>query len=81
MGAKINLDQGYIDATTAHLPNNKLIGCKIFMDQVTVTGTENLMMAAILAEGITVLENAAKEPENKIDLFTKRGLDDGLVQQ
>ena len=63
MGAKINLDQGYIDATTAHLPNNKLIGCKIFMDQVTVTGTENLMMAAILAEGITVLENAAKEPE------------------
>ena len=46
MGAKINLDQGYIDATTAHLPNNKLIGCKIFMDQVTVTGTENLMMAA-----------------------------------
>jgi len=63
MGAKINLDQGYIDATTAHLPNNKLIGCKIFMDQVTVTGTENLMMAAILAEGITILENAAKEPE------------------
>ena len=63
MGAKINLDQGYIDATTAHLPNNKLIGCKIFMDQVTVTGTENLMMAAVLAEGITVLENAAKEPE------------------
>ena len=63
MGAKINLDQGYIDATTAHLPNKKLIGCKIFMDQVTVTGTENLMMAAILAEGITILENAAKEPE------------------
>ena len=45
------------------MPNNKLIGCKIFMDQVTVTGTENLMMAAILAEGITILENAAKEPE------------------
>ncbi len=63
MGAKINLNQGYIDATTAHLPNNKLVGCKIFMDQVTVTGTENLMMAAVLAEGVTILENSAKEPE------------------
>ena len=63
MGAKINLNQGYIDATTAHLPNNKLVGCKIFMDQITVTGTENLMMAAVLAEGVTILENSAKEPE------------------
>lgn len=63
MGAKINLNQGYIDASTEHLPNNKLIGCKIFMDQVTVTGTENLMMAAVLAEGVTILENSAKEPE------------------
>ena len=63
MGAKINLNQGYIDASTEHLPNNKIIGCKIFMDQVTVTGTENLMMAAVLAEGVTILENSAKEPE------------------
>ncbi len=63
MGAKIVIDKGYISATTAHLPNKKLQGCRIFMDQVTVGGTENLMMAAVLAEGETILENAAKEPE------------------
>ena len=63
MGAKIIIDKGYISASTAQLPNKKLQGCKIFMDQVTVGGTENLMMAAVLAEGITILENAAKEPE------------------
>ena len=63
MGAKIVIDKGYISATTAHLPNKKLQGARIFMDQVTVGGTENLMMAAVLAEGETILENAAKEPE------------------
>ena len=63
MGAEIIIDKGYISASTAQLPNKKLQGCKIFMDQVTVGGTENLMMAAVLAEGITILENAAKEPE------------------
>lgn len=63
MGAKIIIDKGYISASTALLPNKKLQGCRIFMDQVTVGGTENLMMAAVLAEGITILENAAKEPE------------------
>ena len=63
MGAKIIIDKGYISASTAQLPNKKLQGCRIFMDQVTVGGTENLMMAAVLAEGITILENAAKEPE------------------
>ncbi|MBT7689834.1 MAG: UDP-N-acetylglucosamine 1-carboxyvinyltransferase, partial [Nitrosomonadales bacterium] len=63
MGAKLIIDKGYISATTAHLPNKKLQGCSIFMDQVTVGGTENLMMAAVLAEGETILENAAKEPE------------------
>lgn len=63
MGAKIIIDKGYISASTARLPNKKLQGCRIFMDQVTVGGTENLMMAAVLAEGITILENAAKEPE------------------
>lgn len=63
MGAKIVIDRGYISATTAHLPKKKLQGCRIFMDQVTVGGTENLMMAAVLAEGETILENAAKEPE------------------
>ena len=63
MGAEIIIDKGYISASTAQLPNKKLQGCRIFMDQVTVGGTENLMMAAVLAEGITILENAAKEPE------------------
>ena len=63
MGAKINISHGYIDATSDNLPNKKLQGTTIFMDQVTVTGTENLMMAATLAEGVTTLENAAREPE------------------
>lgn len=63
MGAEIHIEHGYIEATTAHLPHKRLQGARIFMDLVTVTGTENLMMAATLAEGTTVLENAAREPE------------------
>ena len=63
MGAEIHIAHGYIEASTAHLPNNRLQGMRYYMDIVTVTGTENLMMAASLAEGTTVLENAAKEPE------------------
>ena len=63
MGAKINIHNGYIDASTEHMPKKKLIGTKIFMDQVSVTGTENIMMAATLANGKTSIENAAKEPE------------------
>ena len=63
MGAEIHIAHGYIEASTAHLPNKRLQGARYYMDIVTVTGTENLMMAASLAEGITVLENAAKEPE------------------
>ena len=63
MGAKINIHNGYIDASTEHMPNKKLVGTKIFMDQVSVTGTENIMMAATLANGKTCIENAAKEPE------------------
>jgi len=58
MGAKISIEGGYINATAPRLK-----GARIFMDTVTVTGTENLMMAACLAEGTTVLENAAREPE------------------
>ena len=58
MGAAIAIEAGYIHATA-----KKLRGARIFMDTVTVTGTENLMMAACLAEGETVLENAAREPE------------------
>jgi UDP-N-acetylglucosamine 1-carboxyvinyltransferase len=63
MGAEIHIEHGYIEATTAHLPNKRLQGTHYYMDLVTVTGTENLMMAATLADGTTVLENAAKEPE------------------
>ncbi len=63
MGAEIHIEHGYIEATTAHLPNKRLQGARYYMDLVTVTGTENLMMAASLAQGTTVLENAAKEPE------------------
>jgi UDP-N-acetylglucosamine 1-carboxyvinyltransferase len=58
MGAKITIDAGYILASAT-----KLKGTRILMETVTVTGTENLMMAACLAEGTTVLENAAREPE------------------
>ncbi|HEX6632531.1 MAG TPA: UDP-N-acetylglucosamine 1-carboxyvinyltransferase [Usitatibacter sp.] len=58
MGAAISIEEGYIHARAARLK-----GARIFLDTVTVTGTENLMMAACLAEGETVLENAAREPE------------------
>ncbi len=63
MGAAMHITHGYIQASTLHLPNRRLQGAKYYMDIVTVTGTENLMMAAALAQGTTVLENAAKEPE------------------
>ena len=63
MGAAIHITHGYIQASTLHLPNRRLQGARYYMDIVTVTGTENLMMAAALAEGKTILENAAKEPE------------------
>ena len=58
MGAEIAVEHGYIVATAARLK-----GARITTDMVTVTGTENLLMAATLAEGETVLENAAQEPE------------------
>lgn len=63
MGAAIHITKGYIQASTLHLPDRRLQGARYYMDLVTVTGTENLMMAASLAQGTTVLENAAKEPE------------------
>ncbi|MDT0603264.1 UDP-N-acetylglucosamine 1-carboxyvinyltransferase [Thalassotalea castellviae] len=59
MGADIEVENGYIVARN----NGRLQGANIFMDTVSVTGTENLMMAAALAEGVTVIENAAREPE------------------
>lgn len=63
MGAAMHITHGYIQASTLHLPNRRLQGATYYMDVVTVTGTENLMMAAALAQGTTILENAAKEPE------------------
>ena len=58
MGADIRIEAGYI-----HAKAGRLKGCKLLLDKVTVTGTENLLMAAVLAEGTTIIENAAKEPE------------------
>ncbi len=58
MGAEVHIENGYIRARAGRLQ-----GARIVMDTVTVTGTENLMMAACLAEGQTILENAAREPE------------------
>jgi len=58
LGAKVALDHGYVDVTAA-----RLAGCRFRFDTVTVTGTENLLMAAVLARGTTLLENCAREPE------------------
>ena len=58
MGAEIHVENGYVHAKAARLK-----GARIVTDMVTVTGTENLMMAAVLADGETVIENAAREPE------------------
>jgi UDP-N-acetylglucosamine 1-carboxyvinyltransferase len=58
LGAEISIERGYI-----HARAKRLRGARLVMDLVTVTGTENLMMAATLADGLTVIENAAREPE------------------
>ena len=58
MGAEVRVEHGYVHATVP-----RLRGARLFTDMVTVTGTENLMMAAALADGETVIENAAREPE------------------
>ena len=58
MGAEVKVEQGYV-----HAKASRLKGARICTDMVTVTGTENLMMAACLAEGETIIENAAREPE------------------
>ncbi len=59
MGAEMVLEEGYITATRS----GRLKGARIYFDVPTVTGTENILMAASLAEGLTIIENAAKEPE------------------
>ena len=65
MGAIIHIEHGYIHAQVPRGNNGggRLKGARIFFDLVSVTGTENLMMAATLADGVTILENAAREPE------------------
>jgi UDP-N-acetylglucosamine 1-carboxyvinyltransferase len=70
LGAKIDLSHGYVEASCP-----RLRGADIYFDVVTVTGTENLMMAAVLAEGTTVLRNAAREPEIQAlaDVLLKMG--------
>src|SRR5690606_21311206 len=70
LGAEISIEHGYVVARA-----KRLKGASILTDMVTVTGTENLMMAAVLAEGQTVLENAAREPEitDLAELLIKMG--------
>ena len=70
MGAEVLLEHGYVEART-----KRLRGAEIVFDKITVTGTENILMAATLAEGETVLLNAAREPEvtDLADLLTKMG--------
>ena len=70
MGAAITVEHGYMHASA-----ERLKGARVVMDMVTVTGTENLMMAATLAEGSTLLENAAREPEvvDLADCLVKMG--------
>lgn len=58
LGASVEIDHGYVKAQAA-----RLTGAHLVTDMVTVTGTENLIMAAVLADGVTVIENAAREPE------------------
>ena len=72
LGAEIDLREGYVEARAGRLK-----GATIYFDISTVTGTENIMMAAVLAEGTTILENAAREPEvvNLADVLNSMGAD------
>ena len=72
MGADISTEHGYV---TAHAAKGRLQGAHIVFDKITVTGTENLLMAATLADGETILENAAREPEvtDLVQLLRKMG--------
>ena len=74
MGADIHIEHGYIEAKFGD-QFNALKGARILTDMITVTGTENLLMAAVLADGQTVLENAAREPEvtDLAELLVKMG--------
>lgn len=72
LGAEVRVEGGYIETAA-----EQLVGARIVLDQVTVTGTENLMMAAVFAQGETVLENAAREPEvvDLANFFNAMGAD------
>ena len=63
MGAKITQDHGYLEARSPNNGKSPLKGAHIVFDKITVTGTEDILMAAVLAEGETILENCAREPE------------------
>jgi UDP-N-acetylglucosamine 1-carboxyvinyltransferase len=63
LGAKITQEHGYVEAKTDPLKGNRLKGAEIVFDRITVTGTEDLLMAATLADGDTVMQNCAREPE------------------
>jgi UDP-N-acetylglucosamine 1-carboxyvinyltransferase len=70
LGARVKTEHGYVEAEA-----EQLTGARIVFDKITVTGTENLMMAAVLAKGRTILEHAAREPEvtDLADLLTRMG--------
>jgi UDP-N-acetylglucosamine 1-carboxyvinyltransferase len=63
LGAKITQEHGYVEATTDPRKGDRLQGAEIVFDRITVTGTEDLLMAASLAEGETLMQNCAREPE------------------
>jgi UDP-N-acetylglucosamine 1-carboxyvinyltransferase len=63
LGAKITQEHGYVEAVTDPLKGDRLRGAEIVFDRITVTGTEDLLMAAALADGETVMQNCAREPE------------------
>jgi UDP-N-acetylglucosamine 1-carboxyvinyltransferase len=63
LGAKITQEHGYVEAITDPLRGDRLQGAEIVFDKITVTGTEDLLMAATLAEGETIMQNCAREPE------------------
>jgi UDP-N-acetylglucosamine 1-carboxyvinyltransferase len=75
MGAEIAMSHGYVEARAPR--GGRLPGGQVFFDKITVTGTENILMAASLAQGETVIENAAREPEitDLADLLIKMGAD------
>ena len=71
MGANLALEDGYVEASV----DNRLMGGTVYFDIPSVTGTENILMAAVLAKGETVIKNAAREPEvtNLVDMLTSMG--------